>query len=171
MMRFGIVFGAALVLAGCQSTGTAPPSGYLFESDNAGLVSSSERVDPVTGMTVTTSTAWHQGREPEAPLRAEAMVGRWSLAEVNGPLRCGWVFELTKLVLNPGGDGMKAARSGSCHLEFTGVYGWYVHGRVLVLTDARSVARGTLQEQPDGSFAGSYTAQEGKIVQIVMRRG
>lgn len=170
LSRAGLAGALALVLAGCAAT-SGPPSGYHFQSDADGLVSSSERVDPATGMTVTTSTAWHQGAEPIPPLQPAQIAGTWSIAAENGRLACAWSLETYKLVTNLNGQAMRARPAGTCARDFyETVIGWYVHEQTLILTDGNGRAVGTLGAEADGSFAGSVTVLEGRILQVQMRR-
>jgi|GEM_PF-7062496 hypothetical protein len=166
MIRFGIALGTALVLAGCQSTGTAPPSGYFFESDKAGLVSSTTEIDPVTGMTVTTSTAWEQGPEPVAKRQPSALAGRWMLTDGKFA-KCG--FDLTTEVSRSSKNFLVAKRVGPCPLEYTYFVDWVLLDHEMILMTSLGRILAVLTEQPDGRFIGNFSTDAGPVP-VTLRR-
>ena len=168
MIRFGTVLGAALVLAGCQSTGTAPPSGYFFESDNAGLVSSTTEIDPVTGMQVTTSTAWQQGTPPEAKRRPSALAGRWMLTD--GKIaRCD--FDLTTDISLSSKNFLVAKRVGPCPTEYIDFVNWVLLDHEMILLTSLGRILAVLTEQPDGQFTGNFTTDAGPVPVVLRKNG
>lgn len=166
-MRQGVVMAAALVLAGCQATGTGPSSGYMFESDTAGLISSTTTTDPATGMQVTTSTAWDQSALQPAVRKPADLAGRWKLTD--GKIaQCD--FDLSADVSPFGNNFMVAKRASACPTEYIDFVAWVALDNEMMLLSSLGRILAVLTEQADGRFAGNFTTDAGSVP-VVLRRG
>ncbi len=167
MLRLLLTTGAALALAGCQTTGSAPPSGYQSQSDAAGLISSTTEIDPATGMQVTTSTAWEQGSAQPAKRDPASLAGAWTLTD--GKIaKCG--FALTATPSPFSANFMTAKRVSACPNEYTDVVSWVALDNEMMLLSSLGRILAVLTEQNDGSWTGSFTTDAGPVP-VVFRRG
>lgn len=176
-MRNVLLLGAALVLAGCETTSSnfsassATADGSFARTEqsamgNGGLVTTTSAVDPSTGQRVVTGGSFSIGSGNAAPVGA--MLGNWTLGD-DFARRC--TLSFTSSPLSGSAGAMQVQRTGYCSNEFSGVSGWMTAGHGIALTDAAGRIQGQLVADANGAYSGTFNTMFGPSAVKLSRGG
>lgn len=165
-VRFCAVAGAALALAGCETTGTDTPSSsgssgfgqsQVTSFGSGGYAITDAGVDPRTGQTVVTGASFVIG-SGSGNSAASRPFGTWTLKDTRSG-SCSVSFSDSALMGAP--DAREVSKVGYCSFEFSDVRGWMTAGRGIALTDASGRIIGQLVAADFNSYSGSLQTNFG----------